>query len=50
MAWGGIAAIIAKLAFNLTENEAWLFACLPTMMVSIPFLWKRLPRILGFSA
>lgn len=45
--WGALAAVIAKLVFDLGETSAWLFIGLPTAVVFLVWIWKKLPKVLG---
>jgi hypothetical protein len=48
-AWGSLAAIVAKVGFGLPEVQAWLFVGLPSGLLVVAALWKKLPGILGFD-
>ena len=48
-AWGSLAAIVAKVGFGLTEDQAWLFVGLPAGLLVLAVVWKKLPGMLGFD-
>jgi hypothetical protein len=47
--WGYLAAVGAKLALDLTEEQALLYVGLPVALMLAVWLWPKLPRALGFD-
>ena len=49
LAYGAIAAVLARIFTNISEEHALLFIGLPVAVVVVSLMWKRLPNVLGFK-
>ncbi len=47
--WGIVAAILVKVVFHVSENDALIYAGLLVAVLMAAFMWPRLPKILGFD-
>jgi hypothetical protein len=47
--YGTMVGFVAKIIFDLQENDMWLFVALPVSLVVAAIMWPRMPRILGFD-
>jgi hypothetical protein len=47
--YGGLAAVLARVIWDASEEWALLAIGLPVGMLAVLLIWKRLPKILGFD-